>query len=426
MTDGAHDPALTESPMFRAGWLAVERGFNDADLVMVEDLEYLDPTGPPIVAVMDAGDLTLPQARTLAALAGAGRPTLIVLSDGELNDAVRPWLGQQIEVVHLSHDEGLDPVVTAESPKEELTPRPDLPPTDGDYCLVTWAGVTVSGGGSSQRGSQYLTHLIESLRLQGVRDGLCFAAQMPTTPAGISSWIEFSSAHSGGRDYMVIETPIGAGIDPAKLWTRDALTAFAWHVVRWCEQPLTQGPTRKSWFRRSSELVDSPVPESACFPGGKGSVQRRLTTSEALVAYRHQPSSLSEPIELGALTPLFFEYWVPLEEWGVFQRWAITAVTSLLRMLHLLQEPGWSDLPGRDQSADGAAVEQLKASLSFSAYGDLAAEAFDERHRRGRSIAIADGSMTEAEFDALDLVESPLSPGPPLNVWPPSQASSSR
>lgn len=61
----------------------------------------------------------------------------------------------------------------------------------------------------------------------------------------------------------------------------------------------------------------------------------------------------------------------------MFQRWTITAVTSLLRMLRLLQEPGWSDLPGRDHEADGAAVEQLKASLGFSAYGDLAAEAFD-------------------------------------------------
>lgn len=201
---------------------------------------------------------------------------------------------------------------------------------------------------------------------------------MPTTPAGISSWIEFSSGSDAGRDFMVIETPIGAGIDPANLWTPDALTAFAWHVVRWCEQPLLQsGGRREGWFRRSRELPDSTGPESGGFPGGKGTVQRRLTTSDSLVADRHEPSSLSEPIELGSLKPLFFEYWVPLEGWDVFQRWTITAVTSLLRMLRLLQEPGWSDLPGRDHEADGAAVEQLKASLGFSAYGDLAAEAFD-------------------------------------------------
>lgn len=77
-------------------------------------------------------------------------------------------------------------------------------------------------------------------------------AEMPTTPAGISSWIEFSSGSDAGRDFMVIETPIGAGIDPANLWTPDALTAFAWHVVRWCEQPLLQsGGRREGWFRRS-------------------------------------------------------------------------------------------------------------------------------------------------------------------------------
>ena len=68
---------------------------------------------------------------------------------------------------------------------------------------------------------------------------------------------------------------------------------------------------------------------------------------------------------------------------------------------------------------EATTVEQLKESLGFSAYGDLAANAFNQRYRRIRTIALTlDDSMTEAEYDALDLVERPLSPGPPLNPWP--------
>ena len=105
----------------------------------------LAPIGPPIVAVMSAEDLTVPHARTLAAVSGAGRQTLLLVSEGELEDAVQQWLGQGIEVAHLSRDdEVLSHASTHRAPQDETTPRPELPPSGGDYCPITWAGVSVA------------------------------------------------------------------------------------------------------------------------------------------------------------------------------------------------------------------------------------------------------------------------------------------
>lgn len=254
-----------------------------------------------------------------------------------------------------------------------------------------------------------------------MRDGLCFAAQMPTVPEDISSWIEFSAATRKGREFLVIETPIGAA--QLDSWTQEATESFARHAVRWCEQPSAQDVGRRqAWFRRSAKAPSYPLPQFECFPGGSLAPIRRLSTSESLVAFRHEPTSLHEPLELDVQTPVFFEYWLPVQEWSVFKPWAVTALTSLLRMLHLLHDPAWADLRGRDPMTESAAVEQLKESSGLSAHGDLAASAFDQRSKQVRSIALAlDDSMTEAEYDALDLVERPLSPGPPLNPWPPKR-----
>lgn len=133
------------------------------------------------------------------------------------------------------------------------------------------------------------------------------------------------------------------------------------------------------------------MPQAVCFPGNTSLLLRRLSASKALVAFRYEPSSLQEPVELGSQKPIFFKYWIPLHDWGVFKTWTITAVTSLLRMLHLLQAPGRAELPGRNPQTESSAVEQLKDSLGFSAYGDLAVRAFDERYKRVRSLVLAMG-----------------------------------
>ncbi len=422
MSETDPDSVPTDSPMFRAGWIAVERGWNDASLALPADLEQLAPTGPPLVVVASAADVTVHHSRTLAAVASAGRNVMLAVFEGEIDDDAAKWLGDRVEVVDLSrdeHDEHAAPSTTEELGSSDV-PRPAAP-LGGDYCALTWGAVSPSDVGNILKANRYLDRLTDTLHLKGVRDGLCFAALMPSSPAGMASWIEFSSASSGGQDYFVIETPIGASAAPESVWTPEATASFAWHAVRWCEQPAAgDGGKRHRWFKRSADSPTLPVPQADCFPKDSPPPLRRLSASDSLVAFRHEPSSLQEPVELGSQTPIFFEYWIPLHEWDVFKAWSITAVTSLLRMLHLLQDPGWAELPGRDARTESSAVEQLKASLGFNAYGDLAVRAFDDRHKAIRSIALADGSMTEAEFEALDLVETPLSQGPPLNTWPPT------
>lgn len=432
MSETTSDTAPTDSPMFRAGWIAVERGWNDASLALPADLEDLAPTGPPLVVVASAEDVTVHYSRTLAAVAGAGRSVMLVVSEGEIDDDAMKWLGDRVEVVDPSSDvqdeESMPPISepaappNSESLRRSEAPRP-APPVGGNYCSVTWAGVSVSAGGSSLQARRYLDRIIDTLHLEGVKDGHCFAAAMPSTPTGMTSFIEFSSASYGGQDYLVIETPIGASDDPERVWTPAATTSFAWHVLRWCEQPAAGDVgKRHGWFKRSAKPSTPPVPQAVCFPGNSSLPSRRLSASEALVAFRYEPSSLQEPVELGSQKPIFFEYWIPLHDWGVFKTWTITAVTSLLRMLHVLQDPSWAELPGRNPQTESSAVEQLKDSLGFSAYGDLAVRAFEQRYKRLRSFALAmdDKPMTEAEYDALDLVERPLSPGPPINTWPPA------
>ncbi len=418
VTPAIPEVKLTESPMFLAGKIAGRRGWVDATLALPADLEELAPSGPPVVAVMAAAEVTTTCARLMAAIAGAGRSILLVTPDGEIDQGARQWLGQQVEVVPLKDgEESRETQLVATSAMKETVPRPPLPPSGGDYCEIGWSDASAPAGGGSAVVSNHLTRLIDDLHLQGVRDGLSFAAQMPSVPAGISSWIEFSAAGRGGREFLVIETPIGAAQVDA--WTQEATKSFAWHVVRWCEQPSARDiGKRQGWFRRSTTAPAYPVPQSECFPGSLAPI-RRLSTAAALVAFRHDPAFGQEPVEPDVQTPVSFEYWLPVQEWSAFKPWAMTAVTSLLRMLHLLHDPAWADLPGRNPVTEATAVEQLKESLGFSAYGDLAANAFDQRYRRIRTIALTlDDSMTEAEYDALDLVERPLSPGPPLNPWP--------
>lgn len=92
---------LTESPMFLAGEIAGRRGWVDTALALPADLEDLVPSGPPDVALMAADEVTTRRARLMAAIAGAGRSILLVITEGEIDQGARQWLGQQVEVVLL-------------------------------------------------------------------------------------------------------------------------------------------------------------------------------------------------------------------------------------------------------------------------------------------------------------------------------------
>lgn len=88
--------------VFAAGRIAVEQGWDEHELVMVESLSSIGPKGPPlIVCVPD--ELNAASAEKIAALVGAGRAVIAVCSDTPSPDVVR-WLAPGVlHTVHGAH-----------------------------------------------------------------------------------------------------------------------------------------------------------------------------------------------------------------------------------------------------------------------------------------------------------------------------------
>lgn len=100
-TSAMPEDNLTESPTL---WRAKSPGVGDGSTrpwLFPADRRYLVPSGPPDVALMAADEVTTRRARLMAAIAGAGRSILLVITEGEIDQGARQWLGQQVEVVLL-------------------------------------------------------------------------------------------------------------------------------------------------------------------------------------------------------------------------------------------------------------------------------------------------------------------------------------
>lgn len=64
--------------LFEAGRATANRGWHDAQVVDIKALGDQTPTGPPLVIVAEYDHVTNSAAKTLAALAWAGRHVLLV------------------------------------------------------------------------------------------------------------------------------------------------------------------------------------------------------------------------------------------------------------------------------------------------------------------------------------------------------------
>ena len=81
------DPSL----ILEAGRLAAARNWGTPYLIDVNQVAGLDPTGQPVLVLAEADTVDAATARTIAAVAGAGRDITLV-TDGPLPAAVQDWL----------------------------------------------------------------------------------------------------------------------------------------------------------------------------------------------------------------------------------------------------------------------------------------------------------------------------------------------
>lgn len=103
--------------LFEAGRVAEERGWSDAELVSADALEEQSPVGPPLVVALSSTEVSAQTAKTVSALAGAGRRVLLV-TDHPLPDTVLDWMprdswvviatGDPSSTVEVSVDPGID------------------------------------------------------------------------------------------------------------------------------------------------------------------------------------------------------------------------------------------------------------------------------------------------------------------------------
>lgn len=113
------DPAAAMTPqlVFEAGKVAYLRGWDNPDLVGASQLYGLGPSGPPVILVAAASEITDEAARTVASLAGVGREVCVV-TDGALPEGISSWLSD--DLVAYPHEPSSDavPGATPDEPDE--------------------------------------------------------------------------------------------------------------------------------------------------------------------------------------------------------------------------------------------------------------------------------------------------------------------
>lgn len=87
------------SLMFEAGQVAARRGWSQPVLLEVGQVGDLDPVGPPVVLVGRAGAVDIAVGRLISAVAGAGRP-IVLVTDAPVAGEVAAWL--PTELVHIA------------------------------------------------------------------------------------------------------------------------------------------------------------------------------------------------------------------------------------------------------------------------------------------------------------------------------------
>lgn len=93
MTDDS--PRMSQELLFEAGKVAFRKGWDDPELVTAPDLDELPPSGPPVLLIAAAEEITADSARTVASLIGAGRQVSVV-TDGPLPPEIASWLSDDI------------------------------------------------------------------------------------------------------------------------------------------------------------------------------------------------------------------------------------------------------------------------------------------------------------------------------------------
>lgn len=145
MADSA--AAMAPQLVFEAGKVAHLRGWDNPDLVDASQLDGLGPSGPPVILVAAASEITDEAARTVASLSGVGRE-VCVITDGPLPERVSSWLSKNL--VAYPHEPASDAVPDATPDElEEASETPDPESRqDPSETKLTQASIQLSDDGS--------------------------------------------------------------------------------------------------------------------------------------------------------------------------------------------------------------------------------------------------------------------------------------
>ena len=370
---------------FEAGRVAAGRGWDESIVVDLSDVERLGPDGPPVVVIGAHDDLTVNRARSLAAVAGAGRQ-LMVVTDAPSSTEASPWLpkglvhviGEPIQARQVESSERLpETVEPASSPAVDETPDPgdwtSLPLETGSYLDQMDPALN---GPAMEAWQRFLEVRNVTVMDQGRGTGLSAGQWRLNGAVPAVVWFQPLRSRADHREYLVLRSTIAVVADT----NAPILTGGSWwqkgfveHILSWCEQPEAAAMIgRVMGFGTGLTVIGRSGPGQSFPSAGANDIRRVLATGDGRCMPLVFNSNLVEVDCGNGARSLDFAYCVAESaDFESFQDSLEQAIDSLVRVQVLLTDP-YSTLEGRRETRLGDELMRFMDSSRMTAQGTLA------------------------------------------------------
>lgn len=371
--------------LFEAGRVAGQRGWPSPDVVPLSGIAELSPSGPPVIAVGEAGAVTVQTARVLAALVGAGRD-VVLITERALADEVAAWLpanahhilGEALDVANQSSG-------TSASVSATLPGAPPPMPAGKLYCTFSaedsLAELTPARGGwVVESWRDFVQRHSLSVMDQGRADQVSAGGwRLGEDGCIVPLWFQPMRRVGGPSEFMLIGSTIGILENrETDVTTPEWQQEFADQVVSWCEQPEVAAMLNRVMGQFAAHMAPLGQRKSAeeCFRGGhSGGVEpdRVLVTEDCDELQVQMSPTMSVMTPVGSTSrSLTFVYRIPAtSDPEILDDVLSHAIDSLVRIHELLSDPA-STLHGRRDSRMAGQLQGWLRGTGFVSYGALA------------------------------------------------------
>lgn len=375
--------------MFEAGRIASQRSWATPEIIALDQIAGLSPSGPPIIAIGEACDVELPVVQALAALAGASRD-VVLITEQPITDELMAWLPTNTHHVlgaPLDLDNGSsDPPSTA-SGREQGTSPPATAGGPFPYCTFLEGDSLAplrpaQGGWVLEAWKEFVHRHSLSLTDQGRGDQLSAGSwRIGDEGYGAPLWFQPMRRADDHAEFMLIGSTIGVVENPdtqVAVPGSDWQEQFADQVVSWCEQPEAAAMLNRVMGQFGAQTAPLGQRKTAdeCFTiptGGGNGPDRVLITDDSDETLVWTSPTDSALISIGAAgRMLVFIYRIPAyRDAAVLDDVLCHAIDSLVRVHELLSNPA-STLEGRRDHRLSDQLEQFLRGSGVIAYGALA------------------------------------------------------